>query len=103
MPAVSRAQAVDLLTRAVEEQLPPDELLEIHNELFPDDACTAEEARNDPIRITQRLVGFINGGRDPSELPGLWGLVFTKDRNIWYNEEEDRVHYNEETEALGTE
>ena len=33
----------------------------------------------------------------------LWGLIFPRHRNVWYDEEEERIHYNEEAEPVPSE
>ncbi len=37
------------------------------------------------------------------EIVDLWRIICTKHRNVWYNEEEEQIHYNEESEAIQTE
>jgi hypothetical protein len=33
----------------------------------------------------------------------LWGLIFPRHRNVWHDDEAERIHYNEETEAVPAE
>jgi len=47
MATITKQQAVDRLTQAVREAH-SDDLVEIHNELFPQQAITEHEARGDP-------------------------------------------------------
>src|SRR5262249_11091547 len=94
MPVVSKEQAVERMTRQV-EQFDPDELLEVHNELFPNEQRTEGEARQEPAPLVQRLVEYISGSEIGS-LVFLWGFIFpARYRNIWYEEEEDGIHYDE--------
>ena len=30
------------------------------------------------------------------EIVDLWNVLFPADRNVWYDEQEDKIHYNEE-------
>ena len=103
MPVVTKEQALGLLTNEVQEKLGADELLEVYNEVFPDDPYTAEEVEEDSSPLIEQLVDHINGGLAIDEVMDLWGLIFPKHRNVWYDDEEERIHYNEETEAVSAE
>jgi hypothetical protein len=37
------------------------------------------------------------------EVIDLWRLILPRHRNLWYDEEEERIHYNEEAEAVPSE
>ena len=100
MPVVTKEQALELLTNKVQEKLGADELLEVYNEVFPDDPSTEEEAHEDVTPLIEQLVAHINSGLEIDVLMDLWALIIPKHRNIWYDEVEDRIHYNEETEAV---
>ena len=94
MPVISKEQAVERMIRQV-EKYDPDELLEVHNELFPNEQRTEAEARQDATPLVKRVVDHISG-REIDELVELWGFIFpAKYRNIWYEEEEDGIHYDE--------
>ncbi len=97
MPAITREQALDMLPAAL-ERFDTLELLEVYNEVFPDAPATEEQARTDPRRLVQRLLDHIRS----SEITGfvsLWHLVFIKYRNVWYNEEDELIYYNDGTEV----
>jgi hypothetical protein len=98
MPTVTQDQALALLTKEV-ERYETDELLEVYNELFRTRPRTLEEAKKDPSRLVAEIVAHIHSGLGIDELVHLWGLIIPRDRNVWYNEEEDTIYYNEETEA----
>ena len=100
LPAVSKEQAVNLLTKEVEEHLHADDLLEVCNELFQDDPYTKEPAHEDVTPLIEQLDDYIRSGLEIEEIVDLWNLVFPKHRNVWYDEEEARMHYNEELEPL---
>jgi hypothetical protein len=102
MPVVSKDQAIELLTREVEENFRADELLEVYNELFPDDPHTAEEARRGVAPLIGRIVGHICH-LAIEEIVDRWGLVFPKHRNVWYDGGEGGIHYSEESEPLHAE
>jgi hypothetical protein len=103
MPVVTKAQALELLTNEVQEKLAADEILEVYNEVFPDDLHTLEEAQENSAPLVERLVDHIKGGLEIDEVMDLWGLIFPKHRNVWYDDEEERIHYNEEPEAVPSE
>jgi hypothetical protein len=103
MPVVSKEQAIALLTKEVEENLRPYDLFEVCNELFPDNAYTAEEAYEDVTPLVARIVGRLNKDLATEEIVDFWNLIFPKHRNVWYDEEEERIHYNEESEPLRAE
>ncbi len=95
MATVTREQAIDLLTKHVEEHMGVDELLEVHNELFPDEPITEEEAHEDSFPLVERIVAHLKGGLEPEEIVELWSLIVPRHRKVWYDEEEERFHYKE--------
>lgn len=103
MSVVTKDKALELLTDEVQEKLGADELLEVYNEVFPDNPYTEEEAYKDVTPLIERLVGHVNSGLEIDEVIDLWGLIFPRHRNVWYDDEEERLHYNEEAEAVSSE
>ncbi len=103
MPVVTKEQALELLTNEVQEKFGADELLEVYNEVFPDDPYTEAEANENVTPLIEQLVDHINSGQEIDEVMDLWRLIFPKHRNVWYDEEAERIHYNEETEAVSAE
>jgi hypothetical protein len=103
MPVVTKAKALELLTNEVQQKLGADELLEVHNEVFPEDPRTEVEAHEDVTRLIGQLVRHVNSGLEIDEVIDLWGLIFPRHRNVWYDDEEERLHFNEEAEAVSSE
>jgi hypothetical protein len=103
MPVVTKDKALELLTKEVQEKLGTDELLEVYNEVFPDDPHTELEVREDPTPLIEQLVHHVISGLEIDEVIDLWGLIFPKHRNVWYDDEEERLHYHEEAEAVSSE
>jgi hypothetical protein len=103
MPVVTKDQALKLLTDEVEEKLDTDELLEVYNEVFPDNPYTEAVAHEDVTPLIEQLVDHVNSGLEVEEVIDLWGLIFPRHRNVWYDDEEERLHYNEEAEAVSSE
>ncbi len=103
MPVITKEQALKLLTSEVKDELGADELLEVYNEVFPNDPHTTEGVEEDSTPLSEQLVEHINGGREIDEVMDLWGLIFPKHRNVWYDDSEERLHYNEEPEVVPSE
>jgi hypothetical protein len=89
MPALSKNQAVEKLAEIV-EQAKPTTLAEIYAELFPEKPSAA------PLSAVN-LVRHIRCGLEAEEIVDLWNVVFPADHNVWYDEEADNIHYNEES------
>ena len=88
MPALSKSEAAEKLA-AVVEKAKPSALAEIYAELFPEKPVAAHPSATD-------LAEHIRTELAPEETVDLWNVVFPTDRNVWYNEEDDQIHYNEE-------
>lgn len=91
MPALSTNEAAERLAKVVEKAKPPT-LAEIYAELFPEQPAAATPSAAD-------LAQLVRSGLAAEELVSLWNVVFPPDRNVWYDEEDEKIHYNEE--ALG--
>jgi hypothetical protein len=89
MPTISEAEAAEKLARGVERAEPSD-LAEIYCEIFPQEAPPTAPVASD-------IAEHIRSGIEPEVIVDLWNVVFPKDRNVWYNEAEGLIHYNEET------
>jgi hypothetical protein len=88
MPALSTNEAAERLAKVV-EKAKPTALAEIYAELFPEKPVAAP-------RSATHLAQHIRNGLEAEEIVDLWNVVFPADRNVWYNEEDDEIHYNEE-------
>jgi hypothetical protein len=89
MPIISLAEATETLARSV-EKAGADDLVEIYAELFPERPSPSPPSAVD-------IVWHIRHGLEPDEVVGLWNVVFPRDRNVWYNEEEGSIYLNEES------
>jgi hypothetical protein len=94
MPDLTKEQVVDRLTDEV-RKLGPDEVLEIYQELSRWRLGAAERAAMAQRPLVEQIVQHIRGERLDEELPGLWNLVLPGYRNVWYNEEDECLHYDE--------
>ncbi len=98
MPVVTREEALELLTKEVSERLGVDEVLEVYNEVFPGDPYTEEEAHDDVWPLIEQLSDHIRSGLGLDEVIDLWGVIAPRHRNVWYDDEAETIHYDEETE-----
>lgn len=87
MPALRTDEAAERLAKGV-EKAKPTALTEIYAELFPEKPLTTTLSAAD-------LAPHIRGGLVAEELVDLWHVVFPADRNVWYDEEDEKIHYNE--------
>jgi hypothetical protein len=91
MSQIAPAQAVERMAEEIEHHLPADEVLEVYNDLFrrngppPGDEKTQRE----------RIAAYVRGGRSLDMVMELWSLIFTKYQDVWYNEIDDVIEYNE--------
>jgi hypothetical protein len=88
MPAISIDIAARRLANAV-EQARPTELTEIQAELFPEGLASNSPSAAD-------LARHVREGLQPEEVVDLWNVVFPEDRNVWFNEADDNLYFNEE-------
>lgn len=86
MPQITRAEAVDCLAVEV-EKVHPAVLIEIDSELFPQRQSGQALSRTE-------LVAHIRSSLYPEEIVDLWNVVFPADQNVWYDEEEEALHFN---------
>jgi hypothetical protein len=91
MPALSTSEAAERLAIGVEEAKPTT-LMDIYTELFPEKPEAAVPSATD-------LARHVRNGLEAEELVDLWNVVFPADRNVWYDEQDEKIHYN--AEALG--
>ncbi len=88
MPALPKNQAAEKLATVVEKSKSTT-LAEIYAELFPEKPAATQTSATD-------LAQHIRSGLEAEEIVDLWNVVFPADRNVWYDEEDDEIHYNEE-------
>jgi hypothetical protein len=89
MPTLSTNEAAQRLAKCVEEAK-PSTLTEIYAELFPEKTAATNPSATD-------LARYVQSGLEAEELVDLWNVVFPEDRNVWYDEEDEKIHYNEQS------
>lgn len=88
MPTLSATEAVERLAKGVEKARPP-VLAEIWTDNFPDYHPDSPPSATDLARhVRDRL--------EADEIVDLWNVVFPEDHNVWFNEETNEIHFNEE-------
>ncbi len=93
MPMITTGEAIDRLVKAI-EQAQSHVLAEIYTELFPDrQAPDATEPARSPL--VRYIVDHIRQGIEPEEIVDLWNVIYPEDRNVWFDEEDRVVRYNE--------
>jgi hypothetical protein len=88
MPTLTIAEAAEKLAKAVEGAKASD-LPEIYLELFPQSIPPTPPVASD-------IAHHIRSGLEAEEIVDLWHVLFPNDRNVWYDEEESAIRYNEE-------
>ncbi len=88
MPAISRDEAAEKLAQCV-EQAKLSDLVEIYSELFP-------EKPPPVVPVASDLANHIRGGLAVEELVDLWNVVFPEDHDVWYDETDRTIRFNEE-------
>lgn len=99
MPTITRTEAVSRMSAAIKAS-GSDDLVEVHNELFPEAPHSADETNLDVNELMTGIRSRIQSGLATEEIVDLWNVVFPGDRNVWYDDETDSVHFNEEPEYV---
>ncbi len=100
MATITQQQAVARLTQAVREAR-ADELVEIYNELFPEEPTTEHAANEDPSGLLEKIIAHIDNGLEMEEILALWHVIFPKLRRVSFDEDDGLIHYHEKTEPAG--
>lgn len=100
MATITTQQAVDRLTQAV-EKAKPDDLVEIHNDLFPEKPTTENDATKNPSALVEKILAHIDSGLEIEEILDLSYVIIPKRRRVWFDEDEGLIHYDEKIEPVG--
>jgi hypothetical protein len=69
-------------------------LVEIYAELYPEnslpDVCGAKAAL-----FAAEIVAHIRAAIEPEEVVDLWNVVFPTDRDVYYDEQDGSLRYND--------
>jgi hypothetical protein len=100
VPAITKKKAVEALT-AEAARAHTDDLVEIHNELFPEEPTTEQAANEDLDGLRAKVLSHMKS-LEIEEILGLWGVVFPQDRQVWYDEEKKEFNYLRGEAAMHT-
>lgn len=98
MPTIAKEKAIDRLTAAIGTAR-SDDLVEIHNELFPEQPVPHGAA--DQSALSRRILRHVSSGLEVEEILDLWNVVFPAHHDVWFDEDEGLVHYAEDGEPVG--
>ena len=92
MPAIPKREAVDKLARIVETASCND-LADVYAEIFPDKPrlrpADAEERRGESVE-------YVRTKMEPEEMVDLWNVVFPAHRNVYYDDADGLLCYDQE-------
>lgn len=92
MSAIRKSEAIERLAHAVDKASSQD-LADIYAELFPDrsrlHSTDAEKRRGEVIE-------FVRMKMEPEEMVDLWNVVFPSHRNVYYDDADGLLCYNQE-------
>lgn len=100
MATIPRLEAIGRLTQAV-EAAGVDDLVEIYNELFPEGPINGDNTSADRPALVNKIVAHIASGLEVEEIVDLWNVIFPAHRDVWFDEDEDLMHYDEKIEPVG--
>lgn len=95
MSVLTKDEAVERMSAEI-SQFGYDDLVEVHNELFPASPESTDSGQVDCDEVLAGITRHIQGSLEVEEIVDLWNVVFPKDRNVWYDEETESIHFNEE-------
>ncbi len=97
MASIQKQAAVDKLTESVEASH-LDDLIEIYNELFPEEPTTEERATQNPAVIRREIIAHMTNGLEVEEILDLWNVIFPAHRDVWFDEDDGTIHFDENIE-----
>jgi hypothetical protein len=92
MSAIRKSEAVEKLAQAV-DAASCDDLADIYAELFPD------RPRLRPADVGKRrpeIGEYVRTKMEPEEMVDLWNVVFSAHRNVYYDDAEGVLCYDQE-------
>ncbi len=99
MPTLTRREAVERISQVVRD-MSLDDLLEFHDELFPEEPKLKADAQPDIDLIRRRALDYLGRGIEVEELLDLWNVAIPESWNVTYDDESDELQYSVEPEAV---
>jgi hypothetical protein len=92
MPAIRKSEAVEKLSQAVDAASSED-LADIYAELFPDRPRLRPE---DALHQRPEVDEYVRTKMEPEEMVDLWNVVFPSHRNVYYDDADELLCYDQE-------
>lgn len=99
MPALAKREAIARLTQAA-QRMSPDDLLEFHNELFPESPESQVDPNGGVDAVARKVADYLRRGLEVEEILDLWNVAFPGDWNVSYDDETDTIHYLEVPQSI---
>jgi hypothetical protein len=99
MPTLAKEDAVEKLMHAA-RGMGLDDLLDFHNELFPENQIAELDQQNGCSTVRQKVLDYLGRGIEVEEILDLWNVAFPEAWNVTYDEETDTIQYLIEPEAV---
>jgi hypothetical protein len=100
MPTLAKGEAVEKLIESA-RGMGLDDLLDFHNELFPEDQIADLDQPNGCTTVRQKVLDYLGRGIEVEEILDLWNVAFPEAWNVSYDDETDTLQYLIEPEAIG--
>jgi hypothetical protein len=91
MSAIQKSEAVEKLAQAV-AAASSDDLVDFYGELFPD---RARLRPGDAEKRRAEISEYVRTKMEPEEMVDLWNVVFPTHRNVYYDDAEGLLCYNQ--------
>jgi len=99
MPAVTLEEASKRLRQSV-EAMNADDLLDFHNEVFPDQRKSELDPPDSGVNDRRKILEYMDRGLEVDEMLDFWHVIFPGSRNLHYDEEDGMLHYRARGEAV---
>lgn len=99
MPDLERRDAIETLKQAV-RKMGPDDLLDFHNELFPQEPKSVLKQKDDVTVVQRKVMDYLSRGLEIEEILDLWNVAFPEDRNVCYDDETGMIHFDNKLESV---
>jgi len=99
MPTIAKRDAVEKLIQTA-RGMGLDDLLDFHNELFPEDQLGELDQQNGCTAVRQKVLDYLARGLEVEEILDLWNVAFPETWNVSYDDETETLQYLVEPEAI---
>jgi hypothetical protein len=99
MPTLAKREAVEKLIQVV-RGMSLDDLLDFHNELFPEEPKGELDLQDGGTVVRQEVLDYLGRGVEVEEILDLWNVAYPEAWNVSYDDEADTIQYLIEPEAI---